>query len=232
MRPHPKGTVGFGDSTRTTWTDAAGRLHDRRSDSAGFDSADARSAPGLWDGLDASGKPLAEGEPAYLKTIPVAALDRFKALGFERGESFATDADAMKAMITRGQERFNIYCSVCHGFKGEGGDPARETGGMVGRRWKTPVPNFHDPKYADQKVKTGLDGYIFTVIRNGVPETTVDASGKTIINTAKPLKMPSYADKVSEVDAWAIVSYIRTLQAAWTESTPSAPAAPKAGGAK
>ena len=119
-------------------------------------------------------------------------------------------------MINRGQERFNIYCSVCHGFKGEGGDPKNLKGGVVGQRWLSPVPSYHDPKYSDSKVKTGQDGYIFSVIRNGVPDTE-----------GKPLKMPSYADKVGELDAWAIVAYVRVLQRSWHEpaaGTNSAPA--------
>jgi mono/diheme cytochrome c family protein len=204
MRPHVKGTVPFGDTSREKDVSRAKYL---------------RAVGEVWTGLDPAGKPLAEGEPAYLKTIPGGALEQFKLGQSDHGVTFADDADAMKAMITRGQERFNIYCSVCHGFKGEGSDPANFTGGIVGRRWKTPVPNFHDPKYLDKTVKTGLDGYVFTVIRNGVPDA----------DPAKPLKMPSYADKVSEIDAWAIVSYVRTLQAAWTEQTPAA--APSTGGA-
>ncbi len=205
MRPHAKGTVAFGDSPRADDASRAKYL---------------RASTEVWDGLDPAGKPLAEGEPAYMKTIPGGALEQFRAIQAERGRVFADDAAAMKAMITRGQERFNIYCSVCHGFKGEGSDPTNFTGGVVGRRWKTPVPNFHDPKYLDKTVKTGLDGYVFSVIRNGVPDA----------DPAKPLKMPSYADKVSEVDAWAIVSYVRTLQAAWTEQTPAPSAAPAGGG--
>ncbi|HMN41306.1 MAG TPA: cytochrome c [Phycisphaerales bacterium] len=209
MRPHVPGTVAFGDTTRVDDLSRARYL---------------RASAEVWDGLDPAGTPLAEGEPAYAKTIPGGALEVFKARLDDHHEPYADDADAMKKMITRGQERFNIYCSVCHGFKGEGSDPANFTGGIVGRRWKTPVPNFHDPKYSDKTVKTGLDGYVFNVIRHGVPDA----------DPAKPLKMPSYADKVSEIDAWAIVSYVRTLQAAWTEQTPTPPATSggNAGGAK
>jgi mono/diheme cytochrome c family protein len=224
MRPHVEGTVAFGESSRTSWIDAAGNLRDRRADIDAeltkveksptgdtFDSREFRDDPELWDGIDPHGTPLAQGEPAYVGTIPASALRHFRMMHADRGEVFPDDTAAMTAMITRGQERFNIYCSVCHGFKGEGGDPAHRTGGIVGRRWRTPVPSYHDPKYSDKSVKTGQDGYIFNVIRHGVPDP----------DPTKPLKMPSYGDKVSEMDAWAIVSYIRTLQAAWTESTPA-----------
>jgi mono/diheme cytochrome c family protein len=230
MRPHVAGTVAFGETSRTSWMDGAGNMRDRRADvdadlmksakspsSAAFDSKEFRDTPGLWDGIDPTGTPFAKDEPAYVKTIPAAALQQFRAGRADRGEVYPDDDAAMKAMITRGQERFNIYCSVCHGFKGEGGDPAHLKGGVVGQRWRTPVPSYHDPKYSDKTVKTGMDGYIFNVIRNGVPDA----------DATKPLKMPSYADKVSEIDAWAVVAYVRTLQAAWTETAPAGAAAPK-----
>ena len=201
MRPAVKGAVAFGDSMRT---EDISRAKYRR------------DVPEMWDGVDPTGKPLAEGEKSFVAKIPGAALDEFKALRSDRGETFESDAAAMRAMINRGQERFNIYCSVCHGFKGEGGDPKNLKGGVVGQRWLSPVPSYHDPKYSDSKVKTGQDGYIFSVIRNGVPDTE-----------GKPLKMPSYADKVGELDAWAIVAYVRVLQRSWHEpaaGTNSAPA--------
>ncbi len=204
MRPAVKGAVAFGDSMRPG---DISRSKYRRESSE------------LWDGVDPAGTPLAEGEKSFVARIPGSALDEFKSLRAERGEAFESDATAMRAMISRGQERFNIYCSVCHGYKGEGGDPKNLRGGVVGQRWGAPVPTYHDPKYSDAKVKTGQDGYIFSVIRNGVPDTE-----------GKPLKMPSYADKVTEVDAWAIVAYIRVLQKSWHEpaATPPAttPAAP------
>ena len=200
MRPKVKGAVAFGDSMRPDdYTRAKFR----------------RESPELWDGIDPDGKPLAEGELAYVARIPSSALDQFRAARADRGIRYSSDAEAMKAMVQRGQERFNIYCSVCHGYKGEGGDPAHDKGGIVGRRWKTPVPTYHDPKYSDPKVKTGQDGYIFSVIRTGVPDVG-----------DKPPKMPSYADKVTEIDAWAIVSYVRALQVAWHDPTPPAAAAP------
>ncbi len=98
-----------------------------------------------------------------------------------------------RAMVERGMQRFNIYCSACHGYEGDGK-------GTVGVRWSYAPANFYDPKYRDEKVNTGRDGYIFHVARNGV----IGGDGKQ--------KMPGYAHAVNEQDAWAIVSYIRALQ--------------------
>lgn len=98
-----------------------------------------------------------------------------------------------RELLARGRERFNIYCSACHGYGGDGQ-------GLVGQRWAIPVANFHDPKYQDVQQRTGKDGYLFHVIRNGVGEPGA-------------LTMPSYAHAISERDAWAIVAYVRALQA-------------------
>lgn len=101
-----------------------------------------------------------------------------------------------RELIAEGRAQYNIYCIVCHGGTGEGN-------GMVGQRWAAPLPNYHDPKYFHGGDK-GQDGYIFSVIREGVP----NIGGPETM----PYKMRPYATKVSEHESWAIVAYIRTLQ--------------------
>jgi len=202
MRPRVAGAVAFGDEMNA---DAANRADFLREDPLvfeGFDPAKPRPDPELPD-------------PAYETNIPEAAIEHWITLANARGNTYTTtDAAgrtrAIIAMTSRGQERFNIYCSACHGYEGEGGDPAGFRGGLVGRRWATPVPSFHDAKYKDRAVKTGKDGYIFHTIRHGVPaaDPTKDAP-----------KMPSYADKVNVADSWAIVAYVRALQAARTDAS-------------
>lgn len=193
MRQPVSGTVAFGGSSRVD------------GDRAGFAKLDV----GIYQGIDPAGKPLAEGEPAYLKSIPAGAVQAFADHWNARGAKLTSPAESLAKMVERGQERFNIYCAVCHGYHGEGGDPTNGTGGIVGRRWRYLVPSYHDPKYRDRAVKTGQDGYLFHVILQGVPAATSDL----------PPKMPGYADKVNELDAWAIVMYVRTLQAAWKDGT-------------
>ncbi len=105
-----------------------------------------------------------------------------------------------RAMIERGQNRYNIYCVVCHGYSGDGK-------GMVGRQWSAPLPDYNDPKYkgpdpADPKSELWKDGHLFDVARNG----KYDAAGNQ--------KMPGYAHALDEHDAWAVVAYIRALQEA------------------
>lgn len=117
----------------------------------------------------------------------------------------------LRHMLELGQQKFTIYCAVCHGPSGDGK-------GMVGRQWGGVVANFHDPKYRDRTADQGKDGYIFHVARNGVPGTDgYPAAGDTPemrLKKQKEMKMPGYAHALSEREAWAVVAYIRALQEA------------------
>src|ERR1051326_3923675 len=89
-----------------------------------------------------------------------------------------------KADLDRGEERYNIYCSVCHGATGYGD-------GMIARRgFNRPSPaNYHQDRLRQAPV-----GHFFDVMTNGWGA------------------MPSYAQQVSVEDRWRIVAYIRALQ--------------------
>ena len=87
-----------------------------------------------------------------------------------------------EAAINRGQERFNIYCSVCHGRTGEGGGP------VVLRGYRRP-PSLHEPR-----LQNAPAGYFFDVITNGFGA------------------MPDYSYPISPEDRWKIIAYIRALQ--------------------
>ena len=102
--------------------------------------------------------------------------------------SFPNDIDAFpvpvtKELIDRGQERFNVFCIVCHGPLGNGD-------GMVVRRGFPKPPTYHDDRLRNAPV-----GHFFDVITNGWG------------------KMNSYAFQVPPADRWAIIAYIRALQA-------------------
>ena len=101
--------------------------------------------------------------------------------------SFPNDIDEFpvpvtKELVDRGQERFNIYCIVCHGPVGNGD-------GMIVRRGFPKPPTYHDDRLRKAPV-----GHFFDVITNGWG------------------KMNSYAYQVPPADRWAIAAYIRTLQ--------------------
>ena len=84
--------------------------------------------------------------------------------------------------LNRGQERFNIYCIVCHGPLGDGH-------GMISKRGFPGVKSYHDDRLRKAPV-----GYIFDVITNGFG------------------KMPAYGPQIPVADRWAIISYVRALQ--------------------
>ena len=86
------------------------------------------------------------------------------------------------AVMARGQERFNVFCSPCHGRTGEGN-------GMVVQRGFRKPPSYHDERLRNAPV-----GYFFDVMTNGFGA------------------MQDYAAQVPVVDRWAIAAYIRALQ--------------------
>lgn len=87
-----------------------------------------------------------------------------------------------KALLKRGQERFTIYCTPCHGQTGDG------RGMVVRRGYKQPT------SYHDERLRQVPIGYFFDVMTNGFAV------------------MPSYAPQVPPEDRWAIAAYIRALQ--------------------
>lgn len=105
--------------------------------------------------------------------------------------SFPNDIDEFpvpvtKELVDRGQDRYNIYCIVCHGPVGKGD-------GMIVRRGFGAPPTYHDDRLRNAPV-----GHFFDVMTNGWG------------------KMNSYAGQVSVNDRWAIAAYIRALQLSQT----------------
>jgi mono/diheme cytochrome c family protein len=128
---------------------------------ANLSAAPITAAPATATATDASGNTVVTTFPDAIAKIPVPVT---------------------KELIDRGQERYNIYCIVCHGPVGNGD-------GMIVRRGY-PKP----PTYNDDRLRNAPDGHFFDVITNGWG------------------KMNSYAHQVPVADRWAIVAYIRALQ--------------------
>lgn len=89
-----------------------------------------------------------------------------------------------RAVLERGQERYNVYCAPCHGKSGKGNGVI-----MQGDYGYTPASSYHV-----ERLRKVTDGYLYDVITNGVRN------------------MPAYAQQIPVKDRWAIVSYIRALQ--------------------
>ena len=94
--------------------------------------------------------------------------------------------------VKRGQERYTIFCAVCHGQAGDGG-------GIV-TQYSLITADLHQHRLVQAQ-----DGYLFDVISNGFNATT-NAVGITYT------RMPAYKSKISAEDRWAIIGYVRALQ--------------------
>lgn len=87
-----------------------------------------------------------------------------------------------RAVLQRGRERYDIFCSPCHSVAGDGN-------GMIVRRGFKQPESFHSARLRASEV-----GYFFDVMTNGFGQ------------------MSSYASQVPVEDRWAIAAYVRVLQ--------------------
>ncbi len=103
-------------------------------------------------------------------------------LGKVNGEYISNPLPLTEKLLLRGQERYDIYCSMCHGLTGEADGIVIEKGYV------------RPPSYFDERIINMTDGQIYEAITKGVRV------------------MPSYKLQVPVEDRWAIVAYIRALQ--------------------
>ena len=132
------------------------------------------SDPDFYRGKGAEGK--------LIKTIPVRAV-----------QSFASP----KAMLLRGQDRYNAYCTPCHGKTGNGNGFITQRG--LGYWQKLPA------SYHTDRLRKTEDGHIYDTITNGYGI------------------MYGYAARIQDPnDRWAVVAYVRALQLMYEGSAPAA----------
>jgi mono/diheme cytochrome c family protein len=101
---------------------------------------------------------------------------------FTSKESNAFPLPLSKELLDRGQDRYKIFCSPCHGLQGDGN-------GMVTLRGMK-----HPPSYHEDRLRNSPNGYFFDVITNGFGA------------------MNGYSAQIVPRDRWAIVAYVRALQ--------------------
>ena len=85
-------------------------------------------------------------------------------------------------LLERGEERYKIFCTPCHGLQGDGN-------GMVAMRGMKQPPSYHQ-----DRLRNAPNGYYYDNITNGFGQ------------------MLGYAAQIPPRDRWAIVAYIRALQ--------------------
>ncbi|RYF05677.1 MAG: cytochrome c [Deltaproteobacteria bacterium] len=91
--------------------------------------------------------------------------------------------------MQRGHQRFEVYCTPCHGYSGRGdGMVARHADRLQEGTWVTPT-SIHEARVQAQPV-----GELFNSITHGVRN------------------MPAYGHLIGDADRWAIIMYVRALQ--------------------
>jgi mono/diheme cytochrome c family protein len=104
----------------------------------------------------------------------------------------ALEGTSMSKLLHRGQDRFDVFCSHCHGQVGGGtggSDEMRTEVGMVVLRGFPMPPTFHQPRLREAPI-----GHLFDVMTNGLG------------------RMPAHGYLMPAEDRWAIALYIRALQ--------------------
>jgi mono/diheme cytochrome c family protein len=147
-------------------------------------------------GPDAASPLFADGKgsrPPPVGSVPMAMGDLAKTSSGRRGQQELAERDAANAastmppmtsaLLQRGQARYDIYCAPCHSPVGDGD-------GMIARRGFPRPPSYHQAR-----LRESPDRHFFDVITQGYGV------------------MLPYADRVTPQDRWAIVAYIRALQA-------------------
>ncbi|HXE54171.1 MAG TPA: cytochrome c [Tepidisphaeraceae bacterium] len=109
-------------------------------------------------------------------------------------DGFPKEVKVDAALLKRGQDRFNIYCSACHGLDGYGHGTVNEIGLQLQNEehgtWVQAADLTKDP------VKSRPAGHIYNTINVGIRN------------------MPPYGPQIPVHDRWAIVAYVRALQLA------------------
>jgi mono/diheme cytochrome c family protein len=118
---------------------------------------------------------------------------------FFTGKNGVAEADALPfaltaAVLDRGEQRYNIYCTPCHGPTGKGD-------GMIVRRGYRQPPSYHIDRLQQAPI-----GHFYDVMTNGFGA------------------MPDYRAQISPRDRWAIAAYVRALQLSQHASAADIPA--------
>jgi mono/diheme cytochrome c family protein len=159
---------------------------------------DMRDQP-RYETLEAS-RLFADGMSA--RTVPKGTVPRGRLAENQELETGRTDGGFVEqiplpldpALVTRGQERFNIFCSPCHGRTAAGD-------GMIVRRGFRQPPSFHI-----DRLRKAPAGHFFDVMTRGFGA------------------MPAYGAHIAPRDRWAIVAYVRALQLSQNATLDDVPA--------
>jgi mono/diheme cytochrome c family protein len=122
--------------------------------------------------------------------------------GIEGGDWATTfPFEITRDVMARGQQRFEIYCSPCHGLDGAGrGTVAVRALELLEAKWVPPA-DMHT-----ELVRSRPVGHLFNTITNGIRT------------------MAAYGPQIAPDDRWAIVAYVRALQRSQNATLEDVPA--------
>ena len=147
------------------------------------------ASPFFADGTSA--RPLPEGTISRER----GAIDPVYLTGMGDG-GFVSELpiEVSEGLLRRGQERYDVFCSVCHNYNGDGN-------GMIVQKGFVQPASFHEQRLLDSPA-----GYYYNAITNGFG------------------RMYSYASRIPVEDRWAIVAYVRALQLSQNATLDDVPA--------
>lgn len=136
-----------------------------------------------------------------------AALDRPDVTTGRVGDDWvaANPMPVDRDLLGRGRQRYDVFCSPCHGLTGFGdGMVARRADELQEGTW-TPPTSFHT-----DLIRERPDGHLYNTIANGIRN------------------MPGYGSQIPVEDRWAVVAYVRALQRSQNATVDDVPPAIRA----
>lgn len=129
-----------------------------------------------------AGGPVTQIPPAAFDIAYRNRLNATRVIGVPDPTTPPNETERRSALLERGRERYDIFCSTCHGRLGDG------DGMIVRRGFRKPPP------FSLERLRKAPAGHYFDVVTNGFGA------------------MPSYAARIEPADRWAITAYVRALQ--------------------
>ncbi|MGC8916502.1 MAG: c-type cytochrome [Thermoanaerobaculum sp.] len=129
--------------------------------------------------------------PPVPGTVPRGTLMDPKVATGKEGDGWVSTipVPVTRELLQRGQDRYNVFCSPCHGYSGYGDGVVNRRAERLEEGTWTPVASFHT-----ETARSRPPGYIYNAITNGVRT------------------MPPYGSQIPVADRWAIVAYVKALQ--------------------
>jgi len=131
--------------------------------------------------------------PPVVGTVAWGSLIGDPALEFGRTADDAwveaIPVEMSMSLLERGRQRYDIYCSPCHGLSGYGDGMVAQRADQLQEGTWTPPTSFHT-----DLIRERAAGHLYNTISNGIRN------------------MPAYGSQIPIDDRWAIVAYVRALQ--------------------